>query len=169
MKFNIIILGITVVFFISLLAYVLSPSSVVPQPPQGSLKSDEPSDTESIFRTAYFTTLDREEVMNYYKTKFNYIVHINHPPEDSYTLIRDQTRSSWIEELSNPLKNTIYINGYYPTKPTEQINRNGVHYAAKITIKYVPSNTSTRITISILIAMLIYFLGYAYKYFFQNK
>lgn len=155
--------------FFGLSIYSFIPTSEPPAPPASSLISDEPSDTESIYRTAYYTTLSREEVMSYYKNNFKSVLHVNHPPEDGYILIRDQTRSSWLEELSSPLKDTLYINGYYPTKPTEQINRNGVHYAAKITIKYVPSNTITRVTVSALISILFYFLVYAYKSFLEAK
>jgi hypothetical protein len=89
---------------------------------------------------------------------------LNHPPEDSLTLIRDQTKSSWMEELVHPLIDNLYINGFYPTKPTEQININGVHYQAKITVRYVPSSFTTQITVLLLIMVSGYLLFKEYSH-----
>jgi hypothetical protein len=133
--------------------YLALPSPGFPVPPPNSLQSVEPADTESIYRRAYYTNLSREETMSYYENQFNTVLlqfRLNYPPEDAYTYIRDQTRSSWLEELVHPGRESVFINGFYPTKPTEQININGVHYLNKITIHLYPSRVVSRITVLLL-------------------
>ena len=133
--------------------YLVVPSPGFPQFPPNTLISNEPADTESIYRRAFFSNYSRAELMDYFQKQnrvtwlpFNQI-RLNHPPEEAYTLIRDQTPSSWLEELTLPWRDTLYINGFYPTKPTEQINRNGVHYENKITLHYFPNHPISRLTV----------------------
>lgn len=142
------------VSFVVYLSYYLSVPTpgFVPDPPK-TLQSNEPADTESIYRRSYFTNLSREEITKYYSENYKPNLKLNHPPEFGGTFIRDQTRSSWLEEFIHLGKDSLYINGFYPTKPTEQININGVHYAAKITVRYVPSSLVTRYTVMGLIVI----------------
>jgi hypothetical protein len=152
------------IFFLGV-GYFIFPRPGFISPPPNSLISNEPADTETQFRKAYFTNLSREEVLSYYKSNFKFpFLRLNHPPEDSLTLIRDQTKSSWMEELVHPLIDNLYINGFYPTKPTEQININGVHYQAKITVRYVPSSFTTQITVLLLIMVSGYLLFKEYSH-----
>ena len=146
-------------FLISAVSYLIYPVPGFPSPPPGSLVSTEPADTESIYRKAFYTNLSREEVVSYYKNLWRGpFIRINHPPEEAQTMIRDQTRSSWLEELVHPLKDSLYINGFYPTKPTEQININKVHYLAKITVHHFPSHPFTRLTVLLMASLSSYLL-----------
>ncbi len=149
---------ISAAIFLLCAGYLLYNPGPLPNPPANSLVSTEPADTESIYRKSYFTTLSRAEIMNYYRQNFPQSLRINHPPEEAATFIRDLTPSSWLEELNRPLKETVYINGYYPQKATDQIYRNGNHYQAKITVRYVPSHPVTRITVLILTSLALYWL-----------
>jgi len=143
--------------------YLVYPSKNFPNPPPSSLQSFEPADTESPNRRSFYTNLPRGEVMAYYRDNYNkYAIRLNYPPEEAQTLIRDQTRSSWLEELYLPMRDSFLINGYYPTKPTEQININGVHYLNKITIRYVPSHSISRLTILLLACCSIYLIYLEY-------
>lgn len=137
--------------------YLVMPTTAIPNPPEGSYISQEPADTESIFRKSYFTDLSRDQIMAYYKNEFSYALRLNHPPEEAFSLIRDQTPSSWLEELHRPWKNTLYINGYYPIKATDQIYRNGTHYQAKITVHFLPASLASAIT-TFTCAMLAFYL-----------
>lgn len=145
--------------------YLVLPSPSAPPPPPGSLISLEPADTESIYRQAYYTNLSRSEIMSYYQRQFySYLqFDLNHPPEDAASLIRDQTRSNYLEELVHPWKESLYINGYVPTKPEDQIVRDGIPYSAKITTHIVPSTRITRLTILFLAACLSYILIREYR------
>lgn len=157
-----IFLIIAVVVLLVSVYYLLSPVPGFPPPPPGSLISAEPADTESIYRHAFYTNLSRSEIMAYYHSRFGKSLRLNHPPEDAYSLVRDQTHSSWLEELVHPWKDSIYINGFYPTKPAEQINFGSVHYAAKITVRYIPSHPVTRLTVLGLVGVSLYFLAKEY-------
>jgi hypothetical protein len=76
---------------------------------------------------------------------------LNHPPEDAFSLIRDQTRSNYLEEFVHPLRESLFVSGFEPTKPSQQININGVHYKSKVTVKLIPSTVSVRLTIFSLV------------------
>ena len=117
---------------------------------------------ESIYRRAYFTNYSRSEILDYYSRTFNiripFQVLENYPPEEALNVIRDQTKSSWLQELVHPWRESLLVNGFYPTKPTEQININGVHYISKITLRYMPSSPVTRLTVLLLTSVCCYWL-----------
>jgi hypothetical protein len=141
--------------------YLLLPSPSFPPPPAGALRSTEPGDVESIYRRAYFTNYSRSEILAYYSKTFSipFLQFLeNYPPEDAFSLIRDQTQSSWLQEIVHPWRESLYVNGFYPTKPTQQINRNGVHYVNKITVRYIPSSPATRLTVLALAMVAGYWL-----------
>lgn len=129
--------------------YLLIPSPGFPPPPPGSLQSQEPADTESPYRRAYYTNLSRSQLMQHYESAFDFPfqLRLNHPPEEAYSAVRDQTRSSWLEQLVNPGREKLYVNGFFPTLPTEQINISGVHYLNKITVRHIPSSAPARLTV----------------------
>jgi len=53
--------------FIVFTLYLSLPQLEFPQPPQDALQSNEPADTETILRRAYFTNYTREEVLKHYQ------------------------------------------------------------------------------------------------------
>jgi hypothetical protein len=146
--------------------YLVLPSPGFPPPPPGSLVSNEPADTETIYRQAYYSNLSRSEVMKYYTTVFRSPLQftLNHPPEDAGTLIRDQTRSSYLEEIVHPGKEVLYVNGYTPTKPEDKIVRNGLVYSSKIVIHLIPSTIITRLTVLLLTAVVTVLLWREYRH-----
>jgi hypothetical protein len=158
---NFLLISITMVIAV----YFSLPTPEFPPPPPNSLQSTEPADTESVYRRSYFTNYSRTEILNYYWNNFNSSIiqyRLNYPPEESYTYIRDQTPSSWLEEIVHPGKESLFVNGFYPTKPTEQININGVHYVNKITVHYFPSKLISRFTVLFLSVICIYLLKKEY-------
>jgi hypothetical protein len=137
-------------FFIVLLVYIIPVSPEFPKPPIGSVQSNEPADVESPFRRAYYTNLNRQEVISHYQSEFKnqfgiYTLRLNYPPEEAQTLIRDQTKSSYLEELAHPLRESIYVNGFEPESEEYALFFEGVRWDQKIIIRYVPSNTWQRI------------------------
>jgi hypothetical protein len=136
--------------------YLIIPSSSFPTPPNDAIRSQEPADMESPLRRGYFTNYSREEVVSHYKKQFeNQVVkninlptyRLNYPPEDAQFLIRDQTRSTFLEELVHPLRETLYINGFEYQDKTKKVGYKGVEYRQKIIIRYVPSNLILRLFI----------------------
>lgn len=140
-----------VIFFISLSFYVYPVSPDFPKPPAGSVQSFEPADVESPLRRGYYTNLNRQEVISHYEKEFNqgfgYAPRLNYPPEEAPALIRDQTKSSYLEEIVHPLRESIYINGFTPKEEQYAQYYEGVRYNQKIIIRYIPSNLWIRIAI----------------------
>ena len=146
--------------------YLILPIPDFPPPPPGSLQSLEPADTESIYRKSYFTNMSRPEIMAMYDKSYSSPVQyrMDLPPESAYTVIRDQTRSSYLEEIIHPFRDSLYINVFVPIKPTEQINRNGIHYLNKITVRQIPSRPMTRITVMLLAGIAGYLIIKEYQH-----
>jgi hypothetical protein len=140
--------------------YLLLPSPGFPTPPPNVLLSNEPADTESVYRRAYYTDLSRQEIMDHYTSQFSHPLQfkINLPPEDAAMVIRDQTRSSYLEEIIHPWKESLYVNGFVPVLPADTIERNGKIYANKITVKLVPSHAISRLTVLGMTAVCVYLI-----------
>ena len=136
-----------VLFSAIFLLYLGLPSPSFPLPPSDARISNEPADTENPLRRAYFTNFTREEVMAHYKKEFRWGLTLNYPPEESRTLIRDQTRSTFLEEIVHPLREGIYINGFEPKDEKDAINIEGLPWRQKIIVRYVPSTIFVRLVV----------------------
>lgn len=148
---------------IVLLVYILPKSPEFPKPPADSVQSKEPADTESPFRRAYFTNLNRAEVIYHYEKEFNYGFNVytprlNYPPEESATIIRDQTRSTYLEEIVHPFRESIYINGFEPKSEKDTIIIDKVKWNQKIIVRYVPSPVWVRVVLLMSSMISGYFL-----------
>lgn len=142
------------VFSIIFVLYLLLPNSDFPLPPPGALQSQEPADTETPFRRAYFTDFTRGEVLSYYQSQFdsnpflklNIITYrLNYPPEEAQTIIRDQTRSTFLEEIVHPYRASLFVNGFEPKNPKDAIFVQDKNWRQKIIVKYVPSTGTARL------------------------
>lgn len=157
------------VFSVLLFVYVSLPSPNFPKPPPDSFQSNEPADSETSLRRAYFTNLTREEVINHYKKEFNkgfniYTPRLNYPPEESKTIIRDQTRSTFLEEIVHPLRESLYINGFEPKTEKDTIIIEDRNWRQKIIIKYVPSSLWIRFIVMGLTLAATFILVREYSY-----
>lgn len=152
-------------FFFSFLFVVYVSSSIPDFPPPGRdfLQSNEPADTETPLRRAYFTNLTRDEVINHYNQVYQNKVlwftlpniRLNYPPEEAQTLIRDQTRSTYLEELVHPMRSSLYINGFDPKEEKDKIIINGQNWRQKVIVRYVPSPAPVRIIIVFIVIAVI--------------
>lgn len=147
------------IFSIVFLIYVLIPGPIFPSPISESVQSIEEADTETPLRRAYFTNYDRSEVLSHYQNQFTNSIfydlylptyRLNYPPEDAQMLIRDQTRSTFLEEIVHPFRESLFVNGFKPTEPKDAIGYKGVAYEQKITIKFVPSIWYVRLLVALL-------------------
>ena len=143
-----------------LILYLVLPNSNFPIPPVNSLQSNEPADQETPLRRSYFTDYTRDEITHYYKgeiEKNNILsvripsINLNYPPEEAQFRIRDQTRSSFLEEIVYPLRESFYINGFEPKEDKDAIYVDGKLWRQKITIRQVPSSLFSRLLIGLLI------------------
>jgi hypothetical protein len=177
-----ILIFVYILFSVTLLFYVSLPNFVFPKPPPGAVQSKEPADTETPLRRAYFTDYTRAQVLTWYEDQFKNSSFrsiplptelLNYPPEDSATIIRDQTKSTFLQEIVHPFRETVFINGYEPA-PTDYENRiviNGVHWRQKIIIKYVPSSLILRLVITFftLVSIAVLYTAFAPEFRFLKK
>lgn len=160
-----IITGLFVLFCLVSIVYLSLPNFDFPVPPPDALQSQELGDTENLaVRRAYFTNLTRAEVLDWYKNQINHSKFmgipfptflVNYPPEESQTIIRDQTRSTFLQEAVNPFRESIYINGFEPTEAKDAIFIEGRDWRQKIIIRYVSGSILLRLGIFILTATLM--------------
>lgn len=145
-------------------AYLFIPGPPFPDPPADSLQSGEPADTESPNRRAYFTNLTRQEVLSHYKEQFGSLptYRLNYPPEDARFLIRDLTRSTFLEEIVHPFRESVFVNGFEPKDAKDAIEIKGLSFRQKIIVKYVPSNSAVRLVIAAFTLIAIWALAGEY-------
>jgi hypothetical protein len=146
-------------FFPLLFIYTLLPNPKFPNPPSDALQSKEPGDSENLsIRRAYFTNFTREEVMKHYQNEFKGF-RLNYPPEEAATIIRDQTRSTFLEEIVHPFRESFFVNGFEPKDAKDAIEIVGLPWRQKITVKYFPSNLILRsfvIVLTGLVSLLLF-------------
>jgi len=80
---------------------------------------------------------------------------LNYPPEEAHMIIRDQTRSTFLEEIVHPFRESVYINGFKPALEKDAIFIEGKDWYQKITVRFVPSNTLTRVIVAGLALVLV--------------
>jgi hypothetical protein len=146
---------------------LLVPSPDFPEKLPNSLQSGEPADIETTLRRGYYTDSSRSEVISHYfkvfsKSKFlnlplpTYI--LNYPPEDAQTIIRDQTRSTYLEEIVHPFRESIFVNGFEPKDNKDAIQINGKFWNEKVIVRYYPSQSIIRIVFALVTTTLIYII-----------
>jgi hypothetical protein len=155
-----------VAFSLLMIFYLALPNFSFPEPPPGSVQSQEPADLESPLRRGYFTNFTRAEVLAWYEAQFNHssvlgiklpTILLNYPPEEAQTLIRDQTGSTFLQEYVHPFREGLFINGFQPKTLGNQPHfyAEGNYYQLKIIIRYVPSSIWVREGVFILTAAMI--------------
>lgn len=157
-----------IIFSLILVFYLFLPNFDFPEPPPDALHSNEPGDTETPLRRAYFTDFTREEVMLYHKgqlEKSNFLgvplptYRLNYPPEEAQTLIRDQTRSTFLEEIVHPFRESFFVNGFQPKEEKDIILIAGKVWRQKITVRYVPSSYTARLAVAFVVLVLIWIIS----------
>lgn len=149
------------VFSLAFIIYLILPNPEFPPPPPGVNISGEPADIETPLRRAFYTDLSREEVMSYYQNIFRGY-RLNYPPEEAQTLIRDQTKSTFLEEIVHPFRESLFISGFEPSDPQFALIKEGKLWRQKIILRYVPSFLVMRV---VLAALTLFFLFFVVKEF----
>jgi len=145
------------------LVYLSIPTLPFPNQIPDSLQSNEPADMETPLRRGYYTDSDRKEILDFYQKQFEIGIfknipltyRLNYPPEDAQTLIRDQTKSSYLEEVVHPLRESVFVNGFVPKQDKDKIIVNGKKWYQKIILRQVPSNTVLRLLVGVLAIILL--------------
>lgn len=156
------------IFGIAFLIYLVIPEPSFPGSLWDFKASTEPADKETPLRRGYYTNLTREQVTSHYSKEFGWGIRLNYPPEDAQTLIRDQTRSTFLEEIVHPFRESIFVNGFEPKDSKDDIWYQGQHFRQKIIIRYVQSNMVVRLIIFSFAYIGFYFLVKEWKIFFKT-
>lgn len=111
---------------------------------------------------AYFSDKYREYVTGFYfidykqRNPFPFDpVNLNHPPEFAYTYIKDQTRSTYLEEYTYPLRDSVFVNGMEPFYESGEVRFEGAtqhdydgdYYDTKVILRYYPSSLPVRLAV----------------------
>ncbi len=171
---------VIVAFFVYLvgLHYLTLPAPSLPAL-ANSARSDEPGDTvQRPDQSAYYTNRNnRQEILSELQRKFslgnlNLSYRLNYRPEEVGELVRDQLRSYYLEEVVHPLRESLFINVWEPTKspfviPKDQASQRmyfkGVFYPVKVTLRPVMSSESSRVIVWTLLFPAIYFVRLSLK------
>jgi len=158
MKKNLVIIVFSLLG-IALLVYLAWPAPPFPNTLWDYVSSPEPADKESPLRRGYYTDITREQLMNHYVAQFGWGERLNYPPEDAQTLIRDQTKATFLEEIVHPMRESLFIAGNELTPNEGTFTVDGKVYKQKVIVKYVVSNVFVRILIGLSTLGLIWILG----------
>lgn len=164
--------SLLILLFVLGLIYILLPGipTVYEFPAiPNSVKSNLDGDTwQNVNIIAFFSDFRRAEITNFYKSYFSRsligiplpVVSLNRPPEEAYKYVRDQQESTFLEEYVFPLRESIFVNGYEPEIHNKMLGRkqefignhilyNKEYYASKTTLRYYPSDVTSRLIIYI--------------------
>jgi len=151
------------------LYYLAQPNPSFPVSLPGAKQSFEPADIETPLRRGYYTDMTRSEVMDHYQNQFSGY-RSNYPPEEAQTIIRDQTKSTFLEEITHPFRESLFVNGFEPTEPQYKILIDGKVWKQKIIVRYVESLLWQRLLVGlgvVFFAWVLFFeAGRAFKEFF---
>lgn len=156
-----------IIFFVGLI-YILAPGShsindIPPLP--DSLKSEEPGDTyQNPNIAAYYSNLRRDFVTQFYQQQIDKLnfwglnippTRLNHPPEEAFSYVKDQSRTKYLEQYFYPLRDSLFVNGYEPFDTNGKrfdliaypILINGKYYTSKTTLRYYHAPVFWRLVI----------------------
>jgi hypothetical protein len=148
-----------IAFGIALLVYLVWPAPPFPTTLWDFVPSSEPADKESPLRRGYYTNLTREQLMSHYVAEFGWGERLNYPHEDAQTLIRDQTKATFLEEIVHPLRESLYIAGNELGSNGGTFTVDGKTFKQKVIVKYVPSNVFVRLLTGLSTLGLIWLLA----------
>jgi hypothetical protein len=144
---------------IALLVYLAWPAPAFPTTLWDFQPSSEPADKESPLRRGYYTNLTREQLMSHYSKEFGWGERLNYPPEDAQTIIRDQTKATFLEEIVHPMRESLYIAGNVLGPNEGSFEVNGKEFKQKVIVRYVTSNNFVRVLIGLSTMGLIWILA----------
>lgn len=166
-----------IIFSLILLLYLLLPGPGHIDNFQGlpaSGKSTLPGDTWQVPNiSAYFSNQYRNFVIPFYVKQYKdqtiipfLPLRLNYPPEFAFTTVKDQTQSTYLEELVYPLRDSLFVNGLEPFDKDGQARyggatkfmEHGKSFETKVTLRYYPSSVLIRIIVWIGIVFSFIFL-----------
>ncbi len=179
MKKKILIVVLGIIFLAGLVYLVVpGPTSITDFPPlPNSTKSDYAGDTwQNPQNAGYFSQYRRADIVSFYKSalknllpfgKFLPPLRLNRPPEEAYTYVRMYEQSTFLEQYTYPLRESIFVNGYDPLEQnggvfkdlnTDYYFYKGWYYATKTTLHFATSKVQYRVLVYLGIWVSVVFL-----------
>jgi hypothetical protein len=177
------------IFLLGLL-YVLPPGpssrSQIPDLP-GSVKSVEPGDTtQNPNNAGYYSDHRRNFITAFYYSAFRNLdpigklippIKLNYPPEDAFIYVRDQEKSTFLEEYIYPLRETIFVNGFEPlvkngraiSHDADFVIADGKYYNSKTVIRIYPSSLASRVFVYLGVWASFYMIFFISKKIFKGE
>jgi hypothetical protein len=178
--------GFSLLLFLYMM-WPFGPRSIADFPalPQ-SVKSTLSGDTTEVANiSAYFSDNYRKFVIPYYYLVFQGLskfpippLELNYPPEDAYIYVKDQTQSTYLEEIAYPLRDSIFVNGLEPfdEKTTEpryagasKFSEAGRFWQTKVTLRFYHASLLARFAVLILIICSLYLLRMVFVKYIKIK
>jgi hypothetical protein len=162
--FRAVVISFSILFLVYLI-WPFGPKSISDfSPLPFSSKSTLSGDTVEVPNVAaYYSNNYRDMVIKYYRNEYQYFtkfffppLRLNHPPEDAFVAVKDQTQSTYLEEYSYPLRGTLYVNGLEPFDQTTKQTRfagatyfdaDGQKYETKVTLRFYPTSLASRLVV----------------------
>ncbi len=132
-----------------------------------SERSNLPGDTwQAPNLKAFYSDNYRNFVTRYYleaykeKSVFPFPpLKLNYPPEYAYTAIKDQTKSTYLEEVTYPFRDSLFVNGLEPFEVdgsprypgAVKMGNFGENYSTKVIIRYYSTSLQARISYWLLL------------------
>lgn len=184
MKKSTIIIA-SVVYFFGII-YLTLPSPSLPDL-DNSVRSTEEGDTiQHPDQKAFYTNVERKDVIKEMQSKFvvkigNFVIpsmRLNYRPEETKEFVREQTPSSYLEEIVYPFRESLFVNGFEPAnspiyrnwaaKDVPKVIHLQVNYFGKVTLRPVYSPIWARVLVWTLIFPSIYFVFLSLKRSIRN-
>lgn len=147
------------------IGYLVLPSPTYPDLSR-STRSNEPGDTwQHPDQKGFYTDLSRSDVISEMRQKFTvYLFNLplpqlvlNYPPENAQTLVRDQMKSNYLQEIIYPLRESLIVNGWEPENEPKfvktgilngtMLSYEGRPYFSKVSLKPIYSPLIFRLLI----------------------
>lgn len=161
--------------------YLIIPTPATPDLSQ-SVRSTEPGDTwQHPDQKGFYTNSDRKTVLAEMQSKYSShflgltlpSYRLNYRPEESFEMVRDQMKTTYLEEIVYPMRSSLFVNGYEPENapvfaklPKDKIPQlffDEVPYFSKVTLKPNNSSLAARLLVWTLIFPSIYLIYLSFK------
>jgi len=174
------------------IVYILGLIYLAPQAPNTpdlvpSTRSTEEGDTiQNPDQKGFYTNLTRQEAIAQMQSKYSLRLfgktipsfRLNYRPEEAFEMVRDQLKSSYLEEIVYPLRDSLFVNGWepenaplYANTPKDKIPAlffDNVVYFSKVTIKPNHSTLFSRFFVWTLIFPASYLVYLSLKKSLKN-
>lgn len=166
--------------------YLVPPSPATPELIPSTRSTEEGDTIQNPDQKGFYTNLNRKEAISQMQSKYQLTIfgwkipsyRLNYRPEEAFGMVRDQLKSSYLEEIVYPFKNSLFVNGWEPENapvfantPKDKIPKlffEDVAYFSKVTIKPNNSPLWARLLVWTLIFPATYLSFYSIKKSIQN-